>query len=95
MCKTAAEIHVCVCVCVCMQIDVLPAPPVTHQDPSGPYDVSDLVIVSGATASFFDRMTNMIGSVHTWEPRQKIIVYDLGFSQSQLAKMMCWENVEV
>lgn len=24
-----------------------------------------------------------------------MLIYDLGFSQSQLAKMMCWHNVEI
>jgi hypothetical protein len=77
------------------QVNVHPSPPVTHHDPSAPFPLPDLVVVSGATASFFDRLSNMVGSVHTWEPGQRIAVYDLGFSQSQLAKMMCWENVEV
>ncbi len=74
---------------------MLPSPPVRHHDSKGPFNISDLVIVTGATASFFDRLTNMVGSVHVWEPQQKVVVYDLGFSQSQLAKMMCWRNVEV
>jgi hypothetical protein len=60
------------------------APPVTHIDSSAPYDVSDLVVVTGATANFFDRTTNMIGSVHVWEPNQRIVVYDLGYTNEQV-----------
>ncbi|KAL6757879.1 hypothetical protein V8C86DRAFT_2612716 [Haematococcus lacustris] len=81
-----------------MNVQVQHTPPVLHQDPGSPFShhvADDLVIVTGATASFFDRLSNMVGSVHVWEPTQRVIVYDLGFSQTQLAKMMCWRNVEV
>lgn len=44
----------------------------THHDPVAPYNLTDLVVVTGASASFFDRMTNMIGSLHVWEPNQKV-----------------------
>lgn len=36
-----------------------------------------------------------VGSVHVWEPGQKIAIYDLGFTHSQLSEIMCWQNVEV
>ena len=53
-------------------INVHETPPVTHVDPAAPYSTSDVVVVTAATAAFFDRMQNMIGSIHTWEPEQKV-----------------------
>ncbi|KAG1652377.1 hypothetical protein FOA52_005563 [Chlamydomonas sp. UWO 241] len=77
-------------------VDVLLAPPTTRRpDSTAPYNVSRLVLVTGASSGFFDRMRNMVGSLHVWEPHQRLLVYDLGFSQRQVAEMLCWRNVEV
>ena len=41
--------------------------------------------LSGATASFFDRTSNMVGSVQAWEPDQRVLVFDLGYTQVRSA----------
>ncbi|GAX75596.1 hypothetical protein CEUSTIGMA_g3040.t1 [Chlamydomonas eustigma] len=73
----------------------LSPPAATHQHPAAPYDVSDLVVVTGATAGFFDRISNMVGSLQYWEPLQPVIVFDLGFNKAQLQQIACWKNVEL
>ena len=42
---------------------------------------NDFVIVTGASEMFFDRLQNLVGSFHFWEPGTKIIIYDLGLSK--------------
>ncbi len=43
-----------------VRVEVLPPIPVQHEDPAAPFDLSDLVVVTGATLGFFDRMSNMV-----------------------------------
>ncbi|GIM07718.1 hypothetical protein Vretimale_11792, partial [Volvox reticuliferus] len=64
-------------------------------DPAGPFDVSNLTIVSGCTMSFMDRLENLVGSLQYWEPRTPIVLYDLGFTSKQLAQIRCWRGVQV
>ncbi|GLI70775.1 hypothetical protein VaNZ11_015809 [Volvox africanus] len=64
-------------------------------DPAGPFDVSNLTIVSGCTMSFMDRLENMVGSLQYWEPHTPIVLYDLGFTSEQLAQIRCWRGVQV
>eukprot|EP00798_Chlamydomonas_sp_ICE-L_P011658 gene11658-34368_t len=75
-----------------VRVDIMPSPPVTHVDLKAPFDVTHLVVVTGATAGFFDRTCNMIASLQYWEPRQHVIVYDLGYTKEQLAEMSCWRH---
>jgi len=42
------------------------------------------VIVTGASSGFFDRAANLVGSIHHWAPKIKIIFYDLGLSPVQV-----------
>jgi len=44
----------------------------------------DFVIVTGASSGFFDRAANLVGSIHHWAPKIKIIFYDLGLSPVQV-----------
>ena len=55
----------------------------------------DFIIVTASSAYYFDRLENFIGSVHVWEPGQKVLVYDLGLTRDQLRQMTCWEDVDV
>ncbi len=46
-----------------VRVDVIGPPPATwspQEDGVGRYNLSDLVVVTGATAGFFDRLTNMV-----------------------------------
>lgn len=51
----------------------------------------EVVILTAGNEHFFDRMSNMIGSSHYWEPTLKVVVYDLGLTPQQvnLVKRMC------
>ncbi|GIL60184.1 hypothetical protein Vafri_14807 [Volvox africanus] len=70
-------------------------PPQPFVDPAGPFDVSNLTIVSGCTMSFMDRLENLVGSLQYWEPHTPIVLYDLGFTSEQLAQIRCWRGVQV
>ncbi len=54
-------------------------------------DTEDVVILTAANEHFFDRMVNMIGSVHHWEPTLKVVAFDLGMTKKQvkLVQRMC------
>ena len=54
----------------------------------------DFVLVSGSNAAMFDRLVNLVGSFHVWEPGTRVILYDLGLSPAQAADVLTWEHVE-
>ncbi|KJE95173.1 hypothetical protein CAOG_05652 [Capsaspora owczarzaki ATCC 30864] len=54
-----------------------------------------LTIVSSASVLYFDRLINLIGSVHFWEPDKLIAVYDLGLEQYQRNVLCCMRNVRL
>src|SRR5690606_9096120 len=56
---------------------------------SGPS--SPLVIVTAASGAYFDRLSNLIGSLHFWEPDKPIVVYDIGLSKEQVKEVACWK----
>ncbi|EFJ40906.1 acetylglucosaminyltransferase [Volvox carteri f. nagariensis] len=70
-------------------------PPQPFVDPSAPFNLTRLTVVSGCTMSFMDRLENLVGSLQYWEPDLPIVVYDLGFTSEQLARLRCWRGVEV
>ena len=53
------------------------------------------VVVTAASSSYFDRLHNFVGSIHFWEPSQRLVVYDLGLTPQQTAAIGCWHNVEL
>ena len=55
----------------------------------------DLVIVTASTQQYFPRLRNLIGSIHFWEPKLKIIVYDIGLTPELVDEVMTWKNVEL
>jgi hypothetical protein len=59
--------------------------------PLGP----SFVVVTYVSSLYFPRLLNLLGSIHTWEPTQRVVVYDLGCSQQQIVQMQCMDNVEV
>lgn len=64
-------------------------------DLPGPYKLEGLVVVTGATEGYYDRLENLVGSLHVWEPHQALLVFDLGLTAHQLASIRCWRNVAV
>merc|ERR1711907_542641 len=40
--------------------------------------LGEMALITAASRYYFDRLSNFVGSVHYWEPNQKLIVYDLG-----------------
>ena len=59
--------------------------------PLGP----SFVVVTYVSSLYFPRLLNLLGSIHTWEPTQRVVVYDLGCSQEQIVQMQCMDNIEV
>lgn len=58
------------------------------------HSLKDLVVATGATVGFFDRLENLVGSIHVWAPSQKVLVFDMGLNSNQLAAARCWRNVQ-
>ena len=56
---------------------------------------NDLVIVTSSTPGYFPRLRNLIGSIHFWEPKLKIVVYDMGLTPELIDEVMTWKNVEL
>ncbi|CAH1787151.1 unnamed protein product, partial [Owenia fusiformis] len=54
----------------------------------------DVVIVTAASNEFFRGLTEFVASVHFWEPRTKIVVYDIGLTLLQKQDVHTWCNVE-
>lgn len=52
-----------------------------------------LMVVTVASAQYFDRLENFVGSFHVWAPGQPILIYDLGLTTSQLREISCWHLV--
>ena len=60
-----------------------------------PLDRRQFTVVSAASNFYFDRLANLVGSIHYWEPKQNIVVYDLGLSNHQRAAVRCWNRVQL
>lgn len=57
--------------------------------------LGDFVIATACSHGYFYQLENLIGSIHFWEPRQRIVVYDIGMSRDQLEILNCYVNVSV
>lgn len=55
----------------------------------------NLTIVTAGSHGYMDRLENMIGSIHFYEPNVAIVVVDMGLSPSQRAVLQCIERVTV
>jgi len=54
----------------------------------------DMVIVTGATATYMIGLTNLASSLRYWAPHHKMVVYNLGgMSVSQIREIESWSNV--
>ena len=53
---------------------------------------TDLVVVSGVSAGWFDRLENLVGSIHFWSPTVKLEIYDLGMTMQQREQVSSWKN---
>ena len=54
-----------------------------------------LVLVTACSSTYFARLKNFVGSVHYWEPHVKVLIYDIGLSESNLFEISQWRRVEV
>ncbi|GLC56016.1 hypothetical protein PLESTB_001055600 [Pleodorina starrii] len=70
-------------------------PDVPYVDPAAPYDVTNLTVVTGCSASFMDRLENLVASLQYWAPYTRVVVYDLGFTSEQLGQIRCWRETEL
>ena len=53
------------------------------------------LVVTAVSSSYFDRLQNLLGSIHFWEPSQRVLVWDLGLTAEQAAAARCWQNVQL
>ena len=52
-------------------------------------------VVTAASAAYFDELLNLVGSLHTYAPGKRILIYDLGLSPQNAAAAGLLESVEV
>jgi hypothetical protein len=52
-------------------------------------------VASAASSHFFDRLENLIGSLHIWESELKVVIYDVGLTASQLQTIACWNQKKI
>ena len=60
----------------------------------GGREYDDIVLVTAADELYADRLRNLVGSLHFWEPRLRLRVYNLGLSNTTLSEIATWRNVE-
>ncbi|EKX40129.1 hypothetical protein GUITHDRAFT_113865 [Guillardia theta CCMP2712] len=54
-----------------------------------------LTLVSAVSKDYFDRLRNLIGSVHTSEPDLPVVIFDMGLSKEQRKELSSWDGVEL
>jgi hypothetical protein len=50
------------------------------------------VFVTAVSAQYYDRLANLVGSIHNYEPNVNISIYDTGLSQRQRGQINFWNN---
>ncbi|KAK2186416.1 hypothetical protein NP493_201g04025 [Ridgeia piscesae] len=68
-------------------------PPTTYADLSTD-TLQQYVVVTGASSDHFRESVDAVASVQTNMPTRKIIYYDLGLTQAQIAQLKSWCNIE-
>eukprot|EP00633_Aureoumbra_lagunensis_P011466 CAMPEP_0197342672 /NCGR_PEP_ID=MMETSP0892-20130614/47021_1 /TAXON_ID=44058 ORGANISM="Aureoumbra lagunensis, Strain CCMP1510" /NCGR_SAMPLE_ID=MMETSP0892 /ASSEMBLY_ACC=CAM_ASM_000538 /LENGTH=281 /DNA_ID=CAMNT_0042847885 /DNA_START=39 /DNA_END=881 /DNA_ORIENTATION=- len=53
------------------------------------------LVVTAADEAYFDRLSNLVGSLHAWILGTRIAVYDLGLSQTSLNLVRRWRDVKL
>ena len=54
---------------------------------------SKTTVVTAADETYFNRLSNLVGSLQQWEPDLMMDIYDLGLSESSLFKARSWVGV--
>ena len=67
----------------------------TRSDKSHNGTDEKLVVVTAASPGFMERLRNLVGSIHYWEPGTDIEIYDLGLSEVNLYEIAQWKRVKV
>lgn len=58
------------------------------------YAHEDMLVVTGADEGYMDRLRNLVGSLHFWAPRNRILVYDLGLHPVSQREVDSWTGAE-
>ena len=53
----------------------------------------DMVIVTGATSSYFGPMRNLVASCLYWAPEHSVVIYNLGMTNKEIKEAKSWPNV--
>jgi hypothetical protein len=53
----------------------------------------DLVVVTGVCKNYAEKLKNLVGSIHLYEPTIAIYVYDLGMTTEQVTETKTWKNI--
>ncbi|XP_013398929.1 uncharacterized protein LOC106165312 [Lingula anatina] len=51
---------------------------------------NDFIIVTASDKDSFNSLSNLVGSIHFWEPKTKIIIYDIGLDEKQRHQIRKW-----
>ena len=52
-------------------------------------------VVTAASSVYFDRVSNFVGSMHTYAVGVPVLIYDLGLTAEQRQQIAAWQNVSV
>ena len=53
----------------------------------------DMVVVTGASPSYFRSLENLAASLTYWGPQYPLVVYNLGMNEEQLNEVRSWSNL--
>eukprot|EP00042_Codosiga_hollandica_P048003 m.530081 g.530081 ORF g.530081 m.530081 type:complete len:543 (-) comp57567_c1_seq7:54-1682(-) len=70
-----------------------PAPLSANVNPKLAHD--DVVLVTAASEVYAQRLENLIGSIHYWEPNTRILVWNLGLSEESYKRISCYRHVTI
>jgi hypothetical protein len=53
----------------------------------------DMLVVTGADHLYYEPLRNFAASLRYWAPARKLVIYNLGMSESELQHVQSWPNV--
>lgn len=63
--------------------------------PNGNFVIGTPVVLTYASHSFYDRLKNLIGSIHMWAPTFPVMVVDLGLNETQRQSLYQMKGVSI
>jgi len=52
-------------------------------------------VITASSSLYFDRLENLIGSIHAWSPDVEIEIWNLGLTTKQVSQVQCWRKTSL